>query len=62
MLVLISGPNSSGKSLFAEGLISRADYLIELGPGAGKDGGRIVYEGPPCPDAPILHAATAHLS
>ena len=45
-----------------EGLISRADYLIELGPGAGKDGGRIVYEGPPCPDAPILHAATAHLS
>lgn len=45
-----------------EGLISRADYLVELGPGAGKNGGRIVYEGPPCPEAPILHAVNAHLS
>lgn len=30
-----------------QGLLSRADYLVELGPGAGVDGGRITYEGPP---------------
>lgn len=30
-----------------EGVLSRADYLIELGPGAGAAGGRIVYQGPP---------------
>lgn len=30
-----------------QGILSRADYLIELGPGAGADGGRIVYAGEP---------------
>lgn len=34
-----------------DGILSRADYLIELGPGAGKDGGRIMYAGPPKPEA-----------
>ena len=24
-----------------------ADWLIELGPGAGEDGGRVLYAGPP---------------
>ena len=28
-------------------VISRADYVIDLGPGAGHDGGTIVFEGPP---------------
>ncbi|MFO0722249.1 MAG: excinuclease ABC subunit UvrA [Myxococcota bacterium] len=28
-------------------LIRRADHVIELGPGAGKDGGRLVFAGPP---------------
>ncbi len=27
-----------------EGILSRADYLVEMGPGAGADGGRIVAE------------------
>ena len=30
-----------------EGILSRADYVVELGPGAGKDGGTIVYAGAP---------------
>ncbi len=30
-----------------QGILARADYLIELGPGAGAEGGRIVYEGEP---------------
>ena len=29
------------------GILSRADYLVELGPGAGEEGGRITYSGPP---------------
>jgi len=28
-------------------VVSCADWLIELGPGAGKSGGRVVYEGKP---------------
>lgn len=28
-------------------LLATCDWLIELGPGAGPDGGRIVFEGPP---------------
>ena len=27
------------------GLISQADYIVELGPGAGKEGGKIIFEG-----------------
>ena len=28
-------------------VIRSADYLLELGPGAGEDGGTIIYAGPP---------------
>jgi excinuclease UvrABC ATPase subunit len=28
-------------------VVARADWVIDLGPGAGHDGGRVVYEGPP---------------
>ena len=30
-----------------QGILSRADYLVELGPGSGSEGGRIVYAGAP---------------
>ncbi len=30
-----------------EGILERADYLVEMGPGAGAEGGRIVKAGPP---------------
>ncbi len=30
-----------------EGILSRADYLVEMGPGAGAEGGRIVAAAPP---------------
>ena len=33
---------ASGKSVMAH-----ADWIIDLGPGAGHDGGRIVFEGTP---------------
>ena len=28
-------------------VIARADWVIDMGPGAGHDGGRIVFEGTP---------------
>lgn len=30
-------------------LAARADWVIQLGPGAGEEGGRVVYQGPPVP-------------
>ena len=30
-----------------QGILSRADYLVELGPGSGAEGGRITYAGAP---------------
>jgi excinuclease UvrABC ATPase subunit len=29
------------------GVMAHADWIIDLGPGAGHDGGRIVFEGSP---------------
>jgi excinuclease UvrABC ATPase subunit len=41
----------SGKSVIViehhQGVMAHADWIIDLGPGAGYDGGRIVFEGPP---------------
>ena len=28
-------------------VVVRADWVIDLGPGAGRDGGRVIFEGPP---------------
>jgi excinuclease UvrABC ATPase subunit len=28
-------------------VIARADWIIDLGPGAGREGGRIIFEGTP---------------
>ena len=28
-------------------VMALADWIIDLGPGAGHDGGRVVFEGPP---------------
>jgi len=30
-----------------QAVMAHADWIIDLGPGAGRDGGRIVFEGPP---------------
>ncbi|MEA2461068.1 MAG: hypothetical protein QOH90_1245, partial [Actinomycetota bacterium] len=41
----------SGKSVIViehhQGVMAHADWIIDLGPGAGHDGGRIVFEGAP---------------
>ena len=28
-------------------VVARADWIIDMGPGAGADGGRVVFEGAP---------------
>jgi excinuclease UvrABC ATPase subunit len=51
LLGLLDRLVDSGKSVIViehhQGVMAHADWIIDLGPGAGHDGGRIVYEGTP---------------
>ncbi len=51
LLGLLDRLVDSGKSVIAiahhQALMAHADWIVDLGPGAGHDGGRIVFEGTP---------------
>jgi excinuclease UvrABC ATPase subunit len=51
LLRLLDRLVDSGKSLIViehhQAVMAHADWIIDLGPGAGQDGGRIVFEGTP---------------
>jgi excinuclease UvrABC ATPase subunit len=51
LLGLLDRLVDSGKSVIViehhQGVMAHADWIIDLGPGAGHDGGRIVFEGTP---------------
>ncbi len=51
LLGLLDGLVDSGKSVIviehSQAVMAHADWIIDLGPGAGHDGGRIVFEGTP---------------
>jgi len=51
LLGLLDRLVDSGKSVIViehhQGVMAHADWIIDLGPGAGHDGGRLVFEGPP---------------
>jgi excinuclease UvrABC ATPase subunit len=51
LLGLLDQLVNSGKSVIViehhQGVMAHADWIIDLGPGAGHDGGRIVFEGSP---------------
>ncbi len=51
LLGLIDRLVDSGKSVIViahhQAVMARADWIIDLGPGAGHDGGRVVFEGTP---------------
>src|SRR5690606_18807654 len=51
LLVALEQLKGAGNSLFVveheTEVIRRADWLVELGPAAGEQGGRVLYSGPP---------------
>jgi excinuclease UvrABC ATPase subunit len=51
LLGLLDRLVDSGKSVIVvehhQGVMAHADWIIDLGPGAGHDGGRIIFEGTP---------------
>jgi excinuclease UvrABC ATPase subunit len=51
LLGLLDRLVDSGKSVIIiehhQAVMAHADWIIDLGPGAGHDGGRVVFEGPP---------------
>ncbi len=62
VLTVVTGVAGSGKStLVHDGflVIGRADWVIDLGPEGGHEGGRVVFQGPPREllDAPGSHTA-----
>ncbi len=42
-------------------IIQAADRLVDIGPGAGESGGRLLYEGPPSGILPLKGSATADI-
>jgi len=66
LLGLLDRLVDSGKSVIViehhQAVMAHADWIIDLGPGAGHDGGRIVFEGTPptwSPPAPLSPANTS---
>ena len=51
LLALLDRIVDSGKSVIViehhQAVMAHADWIVDLGPGAGHDGGRIVFEGTP---------------
>ncbi|WP_027006964.1 ATP-binding cassette domain-containing protein [Conexibacter woesei] len=51
LLGLLDRLVDSGKSVIViehhQAVMAHADWIVDLGPGAGQDGGRVVFEGPP---------------
>ncbi|HEY0903688.1 MAG TPA: excinuclease ABC subunit UvrA [Marmoricola sp.] len=63
LLGLLDRLVESGKSVIViehhQAVMAHADWIIDLGPGAGHDGGRVVFEGPP---ADLVAAKTRTLT
>ncbi|MBK9421219.1 MAG: excinuclease ABC subunit UvrA [Flavobacteriales bacterium] len=64
LLKALDGLKASGNSLFVVehelDVIRHADWIVDVGPGAGKGGGEILYSGPPQGLENIPASKTAH--
>jgi excinuclease UvrABC ATPase subunit len=51
LLALLDRLVDSGRSVVVvehhQAVMAHADWIVDLGPGAGRDGGRVVFEGTP---------------
>ncbi|MDH6678511.1 excinuclease UvrABC ATPase subunit [Rhodococcus sp. LBL1] len=63
LITLLDRLVDSGMTVIAadhhQALMARADWIIDMGPGAGQDGGRVVFEGTPTDLLGRAHTATA---
>ncbi|HYJ22831.1 MAG TPA: ATP-binding cassette domain-containing protein, partial [Solirubrobacterales bacterium] len=67
LLGLLDGLVDSGKSVIViehhQAVMAHADWIIDLGPGAGHDGGKVVFEGTPADLVAALSTLTGeHLA
>jgi len=62
LLVALAGLRRAGNSLFVVEheleVIRQADWLVDVGPGAGEKGGRVLYSGPPAGLANVGNSQT----
>ena len=62
LLDILAGLKRSGNSVFVVehslDVIAAADWLVDIGPGAGLDGGQILYSGPPAGLADVTDSVT----
>jgi excinuclease ABC subunit A len=62
LLAALDRLKSSGNSLFVVehevDVMRHADWIVDVGPGAGEGGGRILYSGPPAGLADVAESAT----
>ncbi|RYZ02352.1 MAG: excinuclease ABC subunit UvrA [Myxococcales bacterium] len=63
LLQALDGLKASGNSLFVVEheleVIRRADWIVDVGPGAGELGGRVLYSGPPQGLSSVAESKTA---
>ncbi|WP_370249462.1 ATP-binding cassette domain-containing protein [Nocardioides sp.] len=70
LLALLDRMVDDGRSVIViehhQAVIAHADHVIDLGPGAGRHGGRVVFEGPPADlaraDTPTGRAMASYLA
>ncbi|MFH8798597.1 ATP-binding cassette domain-containing protein [Streptomyces sp. NPDC017936] len=63
LLTVLERLRTAGNSVFVVehhlDVVRAADWLVEVGPGAGEHGGRVLYSGPPADLASVAGSATA---
>ncbi|MER5543944.1 excinuclease ABC subunit UvrA [Streptomyces sp. NPDC002589] len=63
LLTVLARLKAAGNSVFVVEhhleVVRGADWLVDVGPGAGEHGGRVLYSGPPAELASVAESATA---